>query len=309
MSQLGHTSSDTWLLDTGASHHMCPFVEHFDALVQSSVDSVRLADDSIVPVLGEGDVGVRGIDGRVVIRSVLYVPALSTSLLSIPAVYEHGGRVVLQSERATLYSKGHGSAVCIAHREGRSWVLKAEVMPAENPKTNLHKGAHCLLCDASPLDGFVGAVQGAGTSGNKAPWQVWHARLGHVGLGDLKRMHQLGLAQHMELEGQPPDSYVCDACLEGKMHMHPFETSKHRAEEPFGKIHMDLMGPMEVPSAVYKSRYVMTLIDDHTRYAWVYFLRKKSHASRMIKEFFAWVDRQYKGTIRSLRSDRGAEFL
>lgn len=181
MSQLCHTSGDAWLLDTGASHHMCPFADFFSSIHASTVDSVRLADDSCVPVMGEGDIVVEGTHGQVVLRDVLYVPNLGTCLLSVPAVYDHGGRMTLQAQAALIYSKARGAAVLRAGREGRSWVLRAPALSSSSPPE-----ASCLFChEACP---YAGAVQGAGTEINTAPWQVWHARLGHVGLGDLRRM-------------------------------------------------------------------------------------------------------------------------
>jgi len=53
----------------------------------------------------------------------------------------------------------------------------------------------------------------------------------------------------------------------------------------------------------------MVIIDDYTRYAWVYFLKKKSHASKRLIEFFALVSRQFDAKVKKVMSHRGGEFL
>ena len=107
----------------------------------------------------------------------------------------------------------------------------------------------------------------------------------------------------MEVVGTVFYDDVSEACLEGKMHQHPFGSSSHRAEAPFDMVHSDLMGPVEKPSAVGKNRYVLTFIDDCTRYTWVYFLKKKSHAAERVKRFFAYVKTQFDRQVKALRSD------
>jgi hypothetical protein len=125
----------------------------------------------------------------------------------------------------------------------------------------------------------------------------------------LKHLASKNLAKGMVLEGSEPQQHVCDACLEGKMHQIPFPKVSERAKRPFDLVHTDLMGPVETVSAVGRNKYVLTLIDDCTRYAWVYFLRRKSQAAERIQRFFAFVETQFDRRIRSLRSDRGGEFL
>jgi hypothetical protein len=98
-------------------------------------------------------------------------------------------------------------------------------------------------------------------------------------------------------------------CTAGKMHQHPFPTSSARATRPLGLIHSDLSGPVEVQSLVGNYRYTLTLIDDHTRFAWVYFLRCKSDAAKRICQFIKFVERHLDFKVARLRTDRGGEYL
>ena len=53
------------------------------------------------------------------------------------------------------------------------------------------------------------------------------------------------------------------------------EGKDERASSPLELIHSDLMGPFPHLS-INKARYVLTFIDNFSRYTWVYFIRQKS---------------------------------
>jgi transposase InsO family protein len=295
-----------WLVDSGASHPMSPVSGDFDKLVPSELKSVYLADDSVVPVIGKGDVYVKGVQGITVVKDVQFVPALSGRLLSLSTIYDRGGRVDFDAETVSIYPKDSKHPVLIGTKDRSAWTVDAEVisdvLPFDKPS-----GSQCLLCSGeSPK---AAAIQGSGPANLRAPWDVWHSRLGHVGLQQLKRMAKQKLVSGLELLGDVPEHHDCSACLEGKMQNLPFGRAEHRASQRFDRIHVDLMGKMEVESANSKSRYVLTIKDEATRYGWIFFLRRKSEAVKRIKRFFRYVKTQFGLDIKGLRSDRGREFF
>ena len=62
----------------------------------------------------------------------------------------------------------------------------------------------------------------------------------------------------------------------GKHPEHKFDRGKeNQATSILGLIHYDISGPVPVTS-MNRSRYILTFIDDFSRYTWVFFLKKKS---------------------------------
>ncbi|KAL0402136.1 UNVERIFIED_CONTAM: hypothetical protein Slati_4243500 [Sesamum latifolium] len=55
--------------------------------------------------------------------------------------------------------------------------------------------------------------------------------------------------------------------------------------------------------------YFITFTDDHSRYGYVYLMRYKSEAFGRFKEYRFEVENQTNRKIKSLRSDRGGEYL
>ena len=304
---------ETWLVDSGASHHMSPCIHHFGRLRASAVQQVWLADDSVVLVVGQGDIVIHGLGEPVTIRDVLYIPSLTVPLLSVPAVFDHGGSVRFTPESVDLFSSRSSRVpVLTGHRAGTGWRLTVRPLLRPSPQSlpTQTPADLCLICSDVKLccDGCASAVRGADTASSKGTWSLWHSRLGHLGWQQLKRVLSSDMVKGTQVTDRFPSSPLCDGCLEGKMHEHPFGVASFRASRPFELLHTDLMGPVDTPS-VFRHKYIMVIVDDFTRYAWVYFLRKKSHAAAQLKDFFAYASRQFEATVRRVRSDRGGEFL
>ena len=55
--------------------------------------------------------------------------------------------------------------------------------------------------------------------------------------------------------------------------------------------------------------YLITFIDDYSIYGYVYLMKKKSEALDKFKEFKAELEKQLGSHIKSLRFDRGGEYM
>ena len=71
-------------------------------------------------------------------------------------------------------------------------------------------------------------------------------------------------------------------------------------------IHMDLCGPMRVPS-LNGSKYILVVIDEVSRYAWLDFLKAKSEAAEVIIIFIKRIQILQDWKVKKLRSDNGTE--
>ena len=88
----------------------------------------------------------------------------------------------------------------------------------------------------------------------------------------------------------------------------PFIGRGERAADLLGLIHSDVCGPMST-LAIRGFAYFITFTDDFSRFGYVYLMRHKSEAFDKFKEFKAEVENHRGRSIKSLRSDRGGEYL
>nr|GEV77702.1 retrovirus-related Pol polyprotein from transposon TNT 1-94 [Tanacetum cinerariifolium] len=69
------------------------------------------------------------------------------------------------------------------------------------------------------------------------------------------------------------------ACEQGKIHQkHHKSKTAFASNKPLYLLHIDLCGPMRIQSINVK-RYVLVVVDDYSRYTWVFFLYSKDEAS------------------------------
>ena len=103
------------------------------------------------------------------------------------------------------------------------------------------------------------------------------------------------------------DKIACDVCHFAKQRKLSFPLSTSSTDSCFDLIHIDIWGPINVKS-FNGFRYFLTIVDDFSRYTWIFFMKHKSEARVLIKSFFTFVQTQFNTTIKILRSDNGLEF-
>jgi transposase InsO family protein len=77
--------------------------------------------------------------------------------------------------------------------------------------------------------------------------------------------------------------------------------------KPANKLDMDLFGPTQYTS-IGGNKYGFVIVDDYTRYTWVFFLADKNDVSATFKLFVKGIHNEFKTTIKRVRSDNGSEF-
>ena len=70
---------------------------------------------------------------------------------------------------------------------------------------------------------------------------------------------------------------------------------------------MDLFGHTNVQS-VGKKSYCLVIVDDFTRFSWVYFLHTKSETYALLTEYIIKIENQFDLKVKMIRSDNGTEF-
>nr|GEX05054.1 retrovirus-related Pol polyprotein from transposon TNT 1-94 [Tanacetum cinerariifolium] len=102
--------------------------------------------------------------------------------------------------------------------------------------------------------------------------------------------------------------HLCSGCEQGKIHQkHHKSKTAFALDKPLYLLHMDLCGPMRVQS-INRKRYVLVVVDDYSRYTWVFFLHSKYEASDVIISFIKKTQVNLQLQVQSVRTDNGTEF-
>jgi transposase InsO family protein len=141
-------------------------------------------------------------------------------------------------------------------------------------------------------------------SGPTTSFAQWHHRLGHLYGSRLSTLIKSGCLGSTHVES----SFHCKGCHLGKQIQLLYFTSDSHSAKPFDLIHSDVWGPAPFVSKGGHKYYVI-FIDDHSRYSWIYFMKRRSELPSIYKSFTRMVHTQFSATIKIFRSDSGGEFL
>ncbi|KAL4332005.1 hypothetical protein GQ457_07G011040 [Hibiscus cannabinus] len=130
---------------------------------------------------------------------------------------------------------------------------------------------------------------------------LWHARLGHP---SRQRMRFF-----TALNSKIPvcNNTDCTVCHLAKHKRLPFPVSQSVSDYCFDLVHIDTWGPFPVKS-LYGHSYFLTIVDDKSRYLWIYPMHKKSEARSLIIDFFQMVETQFCAKVKCIRTDNAKEF-
>lgn len=267
-----------WYMDSAASNHITSRGDWLKNVAKTAVDKITVANNEKLSVKCSGQVNISTLVDKqsfdIVVNDVLYVPGLSTNLLSVGQLTRRGNRVLFSGKDCAIYNSAD------------------ELIATATMENNMYK-----LNVNKPKEHFAGAA---------AAVDVWHRRLGHMNYKDLSLMQNV--VDGLDFKGKPDiNRKTCQTCCEGKQCRLPFKHVGTRATQALEVIHADLCGPMEVTS-MGGSKYYLVLEDDFSRMAFVYFLKRKDQALDYFKEFKALVENQKNTKIKCFRSDNGGEF-
>ncbi|KAK1408669.1 hypothetical protein QVD17_40643 [Tagetes erecta] len=142
-------------------------------------------------------------------------------------------------------------------------------------------------------------------SQNKASFELWHQRLGHVSYDTISTLNNDNCLFVTSLLPKP---ILCSACEMAKSSRLPFPINNQRALNILDLVHCDLWGPSPVTSHD-GYRYYVLFVDDHSRFTWLYPLRAKSEFHNILGIFLKLVQTQFSTKLKTLQTDGGTEFL
>ncbi|KAK1630548.1 hypothetical protein QYE76_004863, partial [Lolium multiflorum] len=268
-----------WVLDSGCTSHMTGGKNLVKEL-RPNINNITVSfgDNSTSEVLGFGKVVVAH---NITLVDVMLVKTLGYNLLSVSALGKMGFAVFIDNDIVVLLWSKTLKVAFVGYREHNLYVVDFSGTTTSS--------AMCLFGKAD-----VG-------------W-LWHRRLAHVNMRTLQSLHKgnhiVGLMENVSFA----KDRVCRACVEGKMHdsPHPSKTiiSSKRILE---LLHVDLFGPVTHASLGAK-KHCLVIVDDYSRYTWVYFLKTKDETQQIFIDFATEVQRQHNLLIMAIRSDNGSEF-
>lgn len=250
----------------------------FSSLTKASSDElITFGDASTGIVMAKGTVFV---NDKFILKDVALVSKLKYNLISVSQLIEENLEVSFKKHACRVLD-AFGDLVFNISRLGK--VFKTDF------NHSFSSNVRCLVASES-RDLFF-----------------WHCRLGHIGFDHLFRISGMDLIRGLPKLKSKKD-LVCSPCRHGKMIVVPhFSISVIITDGPGQLLHMDTVGPSRVQFDGGKW-YILVIVDDFSRYSWVYFMVSKDETFGHFKYLFLRLNNELNSAVKVIRSDNGTEF-
>ncbi|GJW75500.1 retrovirus-related pol polyprotein from transposon TNT 1-94 [Tanacetum coccineum] len=260
---------------SGCSRHMTSVKSYLHKYVEQPGPKVVFGDDSTCTTEGYGSIKCNGV----VFTKVSFVNGLKYNLITISQLCDAKYIVQFDEKRGTIFNSNK-EVVMIALRIIDVYVLDMRSSAQES----------CFFAKAF----------------ENLNW-LWHKRLAHLNFKTINQLTKenliIGLPSLVYSKDNP-----CSSCEKRKHHRANFKTKQTSSiKKCLHLIHMDLFGPV-TPRSINHEKYTLVIVDEYSRYTWVYFLKKKSQAPETIMSFIKRVKNQNDIKVKQLRTDNGTEF-
>ena len=273
--------NNTWFLDSGSERHITFDSTHLiDPRPSSAI--IIVGDGREVKAEAEGNVLLLKSDyqgRRLVLRNVLYIPGFAANLISIKEAKKSGATFEMHSGGCTIKMDSHT-------------ILTAKDSPNGIPYIESNTSGTCFALPATLKDTPA----------------LWHARLGHLGYPNVKRLLSGTMVKGPKLDFDSNAIEPCEPCLIGKSTRRSFPSSDTVYTKPNELISMDLSGPMSVPSYG-GALYSAVFIDHATDASFIRLLKTKSEATDTVKEVLALMENLADSKVKAIRTDGGGEYI
>lgn len=278
-----------WVVDTGASTHFCNNRDLFLNFEEIDNIHVSLAEGKKdCTVYGKGTikfaVKLNNDLNWIEMDNVLYNPNLRRNLLSGARLEKAGANFVGSKGKIWVYNS-NWQKLFFARRIGGLYHLKP--WKYETDKKNIEN---------------VYNIKSEGLDSST----LWHRRFCHINFDYIYDTSKNQSVNGLPKIGKPTEQ--CEVCVIAKTSRVSFKPLTYRrSKTPLQLVYLDVCGPLPVSSQG-GGRYILSVIDDFSRFVTIYILKTKDEAFDVFKNYHKRMERLTKQELVCIRTDNGGEF-
>ncbi|CAI7800586.1 unnamed protein product [Closterium sp. NIES-53] len=198
----------------------------------------------------------------------------------------------------------HGGTSKLGEHEESGGAAKKQHKGEENPKAAAEEDYRESMWGTIASAAFSNPTSATG----ERDWLTLQRRMRHVALPMLQQLVKNEMVAGIRVKGEPDEVLGCPTCMQAKFTRYLFSRSEATAKAPLDEVVMDVVGPLKLGAP--GAEYFLTIVDIYTRMTWVYVLSKKGDVAETVKtDWLPMVERQQDRLVKSIRTDRGGEFL
>ena len=338
--QLYISGENEFILDSGATRHIVSSTRHLID-VKGVVPFPMLAAAHKVITINK--VGSVKLSTTALLNNVCLMPAGNANLISLSRVIDSGCKVVFSKETAIVTLNGETllhfkrknglyvytirsgddddqSDIADVQRVKNKTVIpkKVTAVTTSTARQVLHNARDSRRnANTSSTPSTTSAISSSAVPSAQAMSEHAHAitdRVLAVASANAELLHMR--YGHQSCHPLPN----CVDCLMAKAKRKPVNQQKpavFNATAIGERLHIDVVGPVSATIDGTRTRiatmggniYALVIVDEKSRYTWVYLLERKSDAAKHIIELCNSFHSAYGVSVRELHSDSGGEFI
>jgi hypothetical protein len=278
----------SWILDSGCTDHIVNDDSLLDEYVslEKPID-VKLGDGRILRATKLGKVKanfeVYNKRSEITLHNVFYVEGMKQNLISYSKVTDKN-KIMSYGNNSKIYNQ-YKELIALARKEGNLYHMISYV------KTNVNKEMKVSLAKNNKM----------------TLKEKWHRALGHVNFQYLNKM--CSERWLTDLPSELESEFIkCAMCIEGKMSNQPFKNNRKKSQHILECIHTDVNGPHPTDGNN-GEKYFVTFIDDYSKLAKVYCIKRKSEVSNCFIEYVNLVENITGKKVKNFVCDNGKEYM
>lgn len=222
----GFSNGDTWILDTGATHHMTSNVHALSQVnPYNGEEKITIGNGEGLAVKNIGSSTITNPTNTLILHNVLHVPQITVNLLSVKKLCHDNGCWFICDDVDFFIQDKATRVILYQGRSDDGELFKIPVTTFDSSfATRLSR------CTA-----FLG---------QKVRTAIWHQQLRHPFEEILARM----LKAADITTSKDSCSNMCTSCVKGKMCRQVFPVRQNKAKCLFEKVHSDVWGPFPIQS-------------------------------------------------------------
>lgn len=291
---LAHDNASKWIIDSGASDHMCCDLKMFHDYRNLNENDHNITIPNGTKV-GVKCIGTMILSNGVRLCGVLYVPDFHFNFISVQKLTKDTGyQIVFTTNECFIQD----------HLMNKSWILgkiQHGLYYVESHLNNLHGTRQ--LTNSIPVQNFCNAgqfVHNTISDHDTSKAKLWHLRLGHM------PFQKLSLLFPNEVSNACTSEFFCTICPAARQTRTAFTSSSIQSVFPLSMIHVDTWCPYKHATRFGHHMFI-TIVDDYSRATWIYLIKHKSDFITVLKQFITYAERQFGSKVQIIRSDNALE--
>ena len=264
-----------WLFDGGASTHATFDKNDFiqNTFIEENVH-ITIPNGSKLKCTGYGDVKLDFVDAknqrqRIILKHVKLIPTMKIKVISEPKILQAGFQLIKNDKTCTI--KNSSNSFTIEVNPHNKFFTIAAIGHKEERINNIHES-------------------------------FGHASTEIINQG-IRRGAFYDLAKPIT------NKNTCNTCALCKQTRKSVSSKgKEHAKRALESLHSDLWGPI-TPSSPAGTKYLLTITDEFSKYAWIFPIKEKSDTAQCLKSFFKYLENKYHHHPPQFVSDNGREFV